>query len=62
MKSLLINLYAFLLQSSKITVDGIVARKILDIRVQPGGLSESSKIIEYGKQWNIAVIIKEFGS
>lgn len=62
MKSLLINLCAFLLQSSKITVDGIVATKILDVRVQPGGLSELSKIIEYGKQWNIAVIIKEFGS
>lgn len=49
------------LQSSKITVDGIPATKILDIRVQPGGLANSSKLIEYGKQRNITVIIKEFG-
>lgn len=49
------------LQSSKITVDGIPATKILDIRVQPGGLADSSKLIEYGKQRNITVIIKEFG-
>jgi filamentous hemagglutinin len=60
-KSLLINLCAFLLHSSKITVDSIVATKILDIRVQPGGLADSSKLIEYGKQRNITVIIKEFG-
>ncbi|MDY0836678.1 two-partner secretion domain-containing protein [Pseudomonas sp. SED1] len=49
------------LQSSKITVDGVPATKILDIRVQPGGMADASKLIEYGKQRNITVIIKEFG-
>jgi len=49
------------LQSSKITVDGVPATKILDIRVQPGGSADANKLIEYGRQRNITVIIKEFG-
>ena len=49
------------LQNSKITVAGIPATKILDMRVQPGGLADPSKLIEYGKQRNITVIIKKFG-
>ncbi|WP_379555605.1 hypothetical protein [Pseudomonas sp. MD332_8] len=49
------------LQNSKITVAGIPATKILDMRVQPGGLADPSKLIEYGKQRNITVIIKKLG-
>ncbi|MDH5228465.1 MAG: hypothetical protein OEY38_00170 [Gammaproteobacteria bacterium] len=49
------------LQKTTITVSDVPATKILDIRVQPGGFNDAKHLIEYGKQRNIPVIIKEFG-
>jgi len=49
------------LQKTNITVDGISANKILDIRVQPGGFDAAKFLIRFGQERNIPVIIKEFG-
>lgn len=49
------------LQKTPINVSGTPATKILDIRVQPGGFNDAKHLIEYGKQRNIPVIIREFG-
>ena len=49
------------LQKTSIKVSDVPATKILDIRVQPGGFDDAKHLIEYGKQRNIPVIIKEFG-
>jgi hypothetical protein len=36
------------------------ANMILDIRVQPGGLNAAKSLIQYGKQHNVTVLLKEY--
>ncbi|MDN2672281.1 filamentous hemagglutinin N-terminal domain-containing protein [Janthinobacterium sp. SUN026] len=43
-----------------IKVDGVPANKILDIRVQPGGMDAAKFLIDHGAENGITVIIKEF--
>jgi filamentous hemagglutinin len=50
------------LESREITVSSVPAIKVLDIRCQPGGLNDAQHLIQYGKERNIEVIIKEFGN
>jgi len=42
------------------TVDNQKANMILDLRVQPGGATDASSLIQYGRQQGINVVIKEF--
>ncbi len=42
------------------TVAGKKANMILDIRVQPGGKTAASSLIQYGRKYNVTVIVKEF--
>jgi hypothetical protein len=49
------------LRVAEITVDGVPATKILDIRVQPGGLRDAKWLIEYGRNQGITVRISELG-
>ena len=42
------------------TVDGQQANMILDLRVQPGGSSTAQSLIQYGRENNVTVILKEF--
>ena len=48
------------LGSAKATVNGVNANMILDIRVQPGGLADARKLIQYGKDNNVKVVVREF--
>jgi len=41
---------------------GVEQNKFMDIRVQPGGLKEAQRLVEYGKAYNIPVIVTEFGN
>ena len=36
------------------------ANMILDLRVRPGGLNAATPLVEYGKQHNVTVLLKEF--
>lgn len=49
------------LQSAAVTVGELPAKKILDVRVQPGGLKDAAHLIDYGSRRGITVIVKEFG-
>jgi hypothetical protein len=42
------------------TVNGNPASMILDMRVQPGGMSAASPLVRYGRQRGVTVVIKEF--
>ncbi|WP_323549371.1 hemagglutinin repeat-containing protein [Xanthomonas campestris] len=48
------------LASNSATVNGQPARMVLDLRVQPGGLKDAARLIDYGKRQGITVIIREF--
>ena len=48
------------LATRKATVNGTPANKVLDIRVQPGGVRAAQGLIQYGRQQGIHVIVKEF--
>lgn len=48
------------LRDSGITVNGTPATKILDIRVQPGGVAAAQALVDYGKRRNVTVVVKEF--
>ncbi|MBB3386679.1 filamentous hemagglutinin, partial [Rhizobium sp. BK609] len=48
------------LRRSDITVDGSPATKILDIRVQPGGIDAAQALVDYGRNQGITVLVKEF--
>jgi hypothetical protein len=48
------------LGSNGATVNGNPANMVLDIRVQPGGASAAQSLIQYGRQNNVTVIIKEY--
>jgi filamentous hemagglutinin len=41
-------------------VDDQLAVKVLDIRVEPGGLGAALKLVDFGRQHGIKVIIREF--
>ena len=41
-------------------VDGQLAKMVLDIRVQPGGLNAAQQLVKFGADNNVTVIIKEF--
>jgi filamentous hemagglutinin len=45
---------------SGIEVGGAPARVILDLRVQPGGLDAAKQLINYGREFNVNVVIREF--
>lgn len=49
------------LRKTEIMVDGQLANKVLDIRVQPGGLEAAKSLIEFGKEKKVIVTIKQFG-
>jgi len=42
------------------TVNGRAANMILDLRVQPGGSAAARNLIEFGRRYNVTVIIKEY--
>lgn len=46
------------MNNSEIMVDGQFANKVLDIRVQRGGLTTAESLIKYGEKYNIQVVIK----
>ncbi|WP_245300445.1 hemagglutinin repeat-containing protein [Rhizobium sp. YK2] len=48
------------LRRSDITVDGSPATKILDIRVQPGGVDAAQALVDYGRNQGVTVLVKEF--
>jgi hypothetical protein len=48
------------LASGRATVNGNRPNMILDLRVQPGGRGVAQRLIEYGRQQGVSVIIKEF--
>ncbi|MBY4629957.1 hemagglutinin repeat-containing protein [Rhizobium croatiense] len=48
------------LSGSGITINGNPAKKILDIRVQPGGAAAAQALVDYGRSEGITVLIKEF--
>lgn len=48
------------LKKADITISGVPARKILDVRVQPGGFNAAVELIEYGRGMEITVLVKEF--
>ncbi|WP_245445199.1 hemagglutinin repeat-containing protein [Rhizobium anhuiense] len=48
------------LDEAAITVDGSLATKVLDIRVQPGGADAAKALVRYGTDKGVTVIIKEF--
>ncbi len=48
------------LGSRPITVNGNLANKVLDIRVQPGGADAAQALVEYGQREGVTVVIKEF--
>lgn len=48
------------LRRNDITVDGSPATKILDIRVQPGGVDAAQALVDYGRIQGITVLVKEF--
>uniref|UniRef100_UPI004039F26D two-partner secretion domain-containing protein n=1 Tax=unclassified Variovorax TaxID=663243 RepID=UPI004039F26D len=48
------------LGSNGATVNGNPANMVLDIRVQSGGASAAQSLIQYGRQNNVTVIIKEY--
>jgi filamentous hemagglutinin len=41
-------------------VNGNPASMLLDLRVQPGGLGAAKSLIDFGRESNVKVIIKEF--
>ncbi|MBI6616786.1 hemagglutinin repeat-containing protein [Pseudomonas corrugata] len=41
-------------------VNGNPASMVLDLRVQPGGLGAAKSLIDFGREYNVKVIIKEF--
>ena len=41
-------------------VDGMPANMVLDLRVQPGGSTAAQSLIEFGREYNVKVIVKEF--
>lgn len=48
------------LDDTPITVDGTLATKVLDVRVQPGGADAARDLVRYGASKGITVIVKEF--
>jgi filamentous hemagglutinin len=38
-----------------------LAKNVLDIRVQPGGFNAAKELIDYGREYNVTVILKECG-
>ncbi|EGH14358.1 hypothetical protein PSYMP_27493 [Pseudomonas amygdali pv. morsprunorum str. M302280] len=41
-------------------VDGALANMVLDLRVQPGGAAAAKSLIEFGREYNVKVVVKEF--
>ncbi|KAB5617804.1 hypothetical protein F7234_25070 [Pseudomonas putida] len=41
-------------------VNGVPATMVLDLRVQPGGLAAAKWLIEFGREYNVKVVVKEF--
>ena len=41
-------------------VNGVPASMALDLRVQPGGAAAAKSLIEFGREYNVTVIVKEF--
>jgi len=41
-------------------VDGVPANMVLDLRVQPGGSAAAKSLIEFGREYNVKVVVKEF--
>lgn len=48
------------LGSGRAFVNGQKANMVLDLRVQPGGSSTASSLIQYGRKHNVTVIVKDF--
>lgn len=48
------------LGSNGATVDGNLAKMVLDLRVQPGGAGVAQQLIPLGARNNVTVIVKEF--
>jgi filamentous hemagglutinin len=48
------------LGSNGAKVNGNPASMVLDLRVQPGGLGAAKSLIDFGREYNVKVIIKEF--
>ncbi len=42
------------------TVGGQLATMVLDLRVQPGGAQAAQQLIQFGKQFGVKVIVKEY--
>jgi hypothetical protein len=41
-------------------VNGTPANMVLDLRVQPGGSAAAKSLIEFGREYNVKVVVKEF--
>ncbi|QLG91201.1 hemagglutinin repeat-containing protein [Pseudomonas yamanorum] len=41
-------------------VNGVPANMVLDLRVQPGGSAAAKSLIEFGREYNVKVVVKEF--
>ncbi|MDU9020814.1 hypothetical protein [Pseudomonas corrugata] len=41
-------------------VNGAPANMVLDLRVQPGGSAAANSLIEFGREYNVKVVVKEF--
>ncbi|WP_449105263.1 hypothetical protein [Pseudomonas mohnii] len=41
-------------------VNGVPATMVLDLRVQPGGSAAAKSLIEFGREYNVKVVVKEF--
>ncbi|WP_164660361.1 hypothetical protein [Pseudomonas viridiflava] len=41
-------------------VNGVPANMVLDPRVQPSGSAAAKSLIEFGREYNVKVIVKEF--
>ncbi len=41
-------------------VNGVPANMVLDLRVQPSGSAAAKSLIEFGREYNVKVIVKEF--
>ncbi|KTB55901.1 MULTISPECIES: hypothetical protein [Pseudomonas] len=41
-------------------VNGLPANMVLDLRVQPGGSAAAKSLVEFGREYNVKVVVKEF--
>ena len=47
-------------QPGSVLISGQIPTKVLDIRVQPGGVAAAQSLVDYGAANNMIVIIREF--